>query len=179
MATAKKALKLDILSLVAFLATTFVVTASEASRVNILRTPDEGIQPQAAVDARGMVHLIYFKGDPKGGDIFYVRSAAGRAPFSNPIPVNTHPHTAMAIGTIRGAQLAVGKNGRIHVAWDGMGEGVATVPGTAKDSSPLFYTRLNDAGAAFEPERNVITYAYGLDGGSSVAADPQGNVYVA
>src|SRR5258705_307297 len=84
----------------------------------------------------------------------------------------------MALGTIRGAQLAVGKNGRVHVAWDGMGEGVSTLPGNRKDQSPLFYTRLNDAGTAFEPERNVITYAYGLDGGSSVAADPQGDVYV-
>jgi hypothetical protein len=44
--------------------------------------------------------------------------------------------------------------------------------------APLFYTRLNDASTAFEPERNIITYAYGLDGGSSVAADPEGNVYV-
>src|ERR1051326_769209 len=44
---------------------------------------------------------------------------------------------------------------------------------------PLFYARLNDDGTAFEPERNVITYARGLDGGSSVTADPQGNVYVA
>ncbi|HEY6168377.1 MAG TPA: hypothetical protein VI454_10080, partial [Verrucomicrobiae bacterium] len=33
-------------------------------------------------------------------------------------------------------------------------------------------------GTAFEPERNVITSAYGLDGGSSVAADDAGNVYV-
>lgn len=41
------------------------------------------------------------------------------------------------------------------------------------------YTRLNDAGTAFEPERNVLTWAYGLDGGGSVAADSKGNVYVA
>src|SRR5205085_3827346 len=62
--------------------------------------------------------------------------------------------------------------------WDGMGENAAAVPGTRKDRNPLLYTRLNDAGTGFEPERNVITYAYGLDGGSSVAADPEGNVYV-
>src|SRR6185436_8072066 len=44
--------------------------------------------------------------------------------------------------------------------------------------APMLYTRLNDAGTAFEPERNVITKAGGLDGGGSVAADQQGNVYV-
>src|SRR2546425_6202335 len=94
-----------------------------APEVRLLRTPDDGIQPQAAMDAKGVVHLIYFKGDPKGGDIFYVRREPGQSEFSKPIPVNTQPHTAMAMGTIRGAQLAVGKNGRVHVAWDCMGEG--------------------------------------------------------
>jgi hypothetical protein len=43
---------------------------------------------------------------------------------------------------------------------------------------PMVYTRLNDAGTAFEPERNVIQAAYGLDGGGAIAADPSGNVYV-
>ena len=100
----------------------------------------------------------------------------------------------MAMGTIRGAQLAVDKNGRVHVAWDGMGGGSSLDPHAGHsdnhpahshpvheasgDKHPLFYTRLNDDTTGFEPERNVITYAYGLDGGSSVAADPQGNVYV-
>src|SRR6266566_1244039 len=197
----------------------------EGQPVKLLATPDGGIQPQAAVDAKGVVHLIYFKGEPGAGDIFYVRRGPGEETFSKPIQVNSQPHTAMAMGTIRGAQLAVGKNGRVHVAWDGMGEGTiklrssgmngllsptlsskggegedpegslgkilsstagapaTTNPAHAHEASdakqPLFYTRLNDAGTAFEPERNVITYAYGLDGGSSVAADPEGNVYVA
>jgi len=42
----------------------------------------------------------------------------------------------------------------------------------------MLYTRLNDHGTAFEPARDVITSARGLDGGGSVAADNQGNVYV-
>src|SRR6266487_2863648 len=99
------------------------ITCSGGQQVSLLHTPDDGIQPQAATDAKGIVHLIYFKGDPKAGDIFYVRREPGQNEFSKPIPVNTQPHTAMAMGTIRGAQLAVGKNGRVHVAWDGMGEG--------------------------------------------------------
>src|SRR4051812_32360859 len=98
-------------------------TLGSAGPIKLLATPDDGIQPQAATDAKGVVHLIYFKGDPKAGDIFYVRREPGQNEFSNPVPVNTQPHTAMAMGTIRGAQLTVGKNGRLHVVWDGMGQG--------------------------------------------------------
>src|SRR5438045_3785239 len=41
------------------------------------------------------------------------------------------------------------------------------------------YAGLDDEGTAFEPQRNVIQAANGLDGGGSVAADDSGNVYVA
>jgi hypothetical protein len=43
----------------------------------------------------------------------------------------------------------------------------------------MLYTRLADDGKSFEPERNVMTYTSRLDGGGTVAADAQGNVYVA
>jgi len=36
----------------------------------------------------GILHLIYFKGDPSGGDIYYVRKAPGSAEFSKSIRVN-------------------------------------------------------------------------------------------
>jgi hypothetical protein len=42
----------------------------------------------------------------------------------------------------------------------------------------MLYARLNDAKTGFEPGRNVMQFATGLDGGSSVAADDFGNVYV-
>src|SRR5687768_16036353 len=150
-----------------------------APKVTTLRTPDGGIQPQAAVHASGTVYLIYYKGDAGAGDIFYVKQSVTTGEFSKPMQVNSQKGSAIAAGTIRGGQLAVGKNGRVHVAWDGMGKGATKVNVGGKDVAPLLYTRLNDAGTAFEPERNVITYAAGLDGGSSVAADGEGNVYVA
>src|SRR6266540_3972893 len=81
--------------------------------------PERGIQPQAAVDGKGVVHLIYYKGEGGGGDIFYVRQVPGQETFSKPTQVNSQPKSAMAAGTIRGAQLAVGKNSRVHVAWNG------------------------------------------------------------
>ncbi|HTL59246.1 MAG TPA: sialidase family protein [Candidatus Limnocylindrales bacterium] len=146
---------------------------SLGARVTLTRTPDGGIQPQAAIDSRGVVHLIYFKGDPSGGDIFYVHKRPGETEFSKSIKVNSHPRSAMAIGTIRGAHLAIGRNGRVHVAWNGN----APEKGGYLEA-PMLYTRLNDAGTAFEPDRNVITFAKGLDGGGSVAADNDGNVFV-
>ncbi|HEY0550651.1 MAG TPA: hypothetical protein VGF13_13685 [Verrucomicrobiae bacterium] len=154
-----------------------LLAAAESKKITVLRTPNGGIQPQAAVDAVGVVHLIYYKGDAGGGDVFYVRREANAGNFSQPIPVNNQPGSAIAAGTIRGAQLALGKGGRVHVVWNG-GKGAKKVAVAGKEVTPLLYTRLNDAGTAFEPERNLITQNAGLDGGSAVAADSQGNVYV-
>ncbi len=140
--------------------------------VKQLRVPDRGIQPQVAEDGKGVIHLIYFRGDPRHGDIFYVRSSDGGDTFSRPIRVNSVRESAIAIGNIRGAQLAVGKNARVHVAWNASGK-------KAPGNEGMLYTRLNDEGTAFEAQRNLIQVAGGLDGGGSVAADDAGNVYVA
>src|SRR5437763_4357251 len=82
--------------------------AARAGKVTLLRVPDRGIQPQAAVDGKGVVHLIYFKGEPGNGDVFYVRSDDGER-FSRPLRVNSLPGSVIAVGSIRGAHLAVGK----------------------------------------------------------------------
>ncbi|HVF10487.1 MAG TPA: sialidase family protein [Abditibacteriaceae bacterium] len=146
----------------------------EATQVTLLRTPDGGIQPQAALAANGVLHLIYFKGEPLGGDIFYVRRAPGQDTFSAPIRVNSQAGSAVATGTVRGAQLAIGKDNSLHVAWNGSGSATPKGPG----GNPMLYSRLNPDGTAFEPQRNLVTRAGGLDGGGTIAADAQGRVYV-
>jgi hypothetical protein len=154
-----------------------LLAAVARGEVEILRTPEGGIQPQAAVDDRGVLHLIYFKGAANGGDLFYTRRSAETALFTAPLRVNSQPGSAMAIGSIRGAHLALGKDNRVHVAWMGSDKAKrASVRG--EPATPMVYTRLNDEATAFEPERNVLTWAAGLDGGGSVAADLQGNVYI-
>lgn len=164
---------------VALTLTLSIVVSAEPLVVKTVRVPEGGLQPQVVVDsAAGVVHLVYFKGDPAHGDLFYVRSVDDGATFSRPIRVNSQPGSAIAIGTIRGAQVGPGRAGRVHVAWNGSGVAEPKGPNKA-NPNPMLYARLNDAGDAFEPQRNVITQRYGLDGGGSVAADEKGNVYVA
>ncbi len=143
-------------------------------RVELKRVPDGGIQPQVAADADGTLHLVYYQGDPAGGDLIYRRSTDGGSTFSAALRVNSVPGSAVAIGNIRGARLAVGGKGQVHVAWNGSQNAARGNSGRA----PMLYARLNAAGTAFEPERNLIQLAYGVDGGGGVAADRDGRVYV-
>src|SRR5581483_10893296 len=61
---------------------------ADTLRVELVAAPDGGIQPQAVIDAGGTLHLIYYKGDPAHGDLYYVRRGPGSAGFSAPIRVN-------------------------------------------------------------------------------------------
>jgi hypothetical protein len=144
---------------------------SDRAAVTVQRVPGGGIQPRVAVDDRGTVHLIYFRGDASHGDIVYLRSTDAGATFSEPIRVNREAGSAIATGSVRGGQIAVGGNGRVHVAWNGSRV-------TGPHSTPMFYTRMNDAATAFEPERSVMHAGYNIDGGGAVAADRSGRVYV-
>ncbi|MDQ2842643.1 MAG: glycoside hydrolase [Acidobacteriota bacterium] len=142
--------------------------------IQVTRVPDGGIQPQVAVDSKGSVHLIYFKGDPAAGNLFYARSPDGGAHFSPAIRVNSVAGSAIAVGNIRGGRIALGRKGHVYVAWNGS----AAASGGDTGHVPMLYSRLNVDGTAFEPERNLIHTAYGIDGGGGIAADQSGHVYV-
>ena len=137
-----------------------------AAPPELIRLPAAGLQPQAALDSSGALHLLYFKGEPGGGDLFYQWRPPGAESFSAPVQVNSRPKSAIAIGTIRGGHLAVGQ--RVHVAWMGVGTEV----------SQMCYARSDSLGQNFEPQRDLIHTAFGLDGGGSLAADGAGQVYV-
>lgn len=147
-----------------------------APPVHVERVPHQGLQPQVVMDAGGLLRLVYFAGEPGAGDLWYVTRAAPHGEFSKPLRVNSQRGSAVATGTIRGAQVALGQNDLLHVAWNGSSKAEPKGPG--KHDSPMLYARLASAGAGFEPQRNVIRHAYGLDGGGCVAADRNGNVCV-
>lgn len=150
--------------------------------VVLRRVPHGGIQPEAVRDTAGRIHLLYFSGAPAGGDLYYVRSADDGTTFSAPLRVNSEPGSAIASGTIRGGQLALGRNGRPHVAWNGSGKaGISGPkdPSTGRAGSQMFYSRLDASGRFFQPQRGLIQRTLHLDGGGSIAADASGRVYVA
>jgi hypothetical protein len=145
------------------------VRATSGTPAVVIRAlPDAmGIQPQAVVGADGTLHVVYFKGEPSGGDLYYSRRG------SRPVRVNSIAESALATGSIRGAQLALGRDGRVHVAWHGskpLTQGTSNVP--------MWYTRSTPDGLTFEAQRAVSGPAEGLDGGT-VAADRAGHVVVA
>ena len=153
-----------------------------AGDVSLVRVPHSGIQPSLVVESDGTWDVLYYGGDPKNGDLFLVRSADRGKTFSAPMRVNSQEGSALALGTIRGGQMALGAKGRLHVAWNGSGIARPSGPlnpeaGSA--GSPMLYTRLNDRGTAFEPQRNLMERTFGLDGGGTIGADGDGNVFVA
>jgi hypothetical protein len=150
------------------------VPPASLPRVEVVALPDGGIQPQAVVDAAGTIHIVYFAGPPGSGDLFYVTRGAGATAFSRPIRVNSEPGSAIATGSVRGGQIAVGRSGWIHVAWNAS----RPIERRGVKVTPMWYARLDPAKRIFEPQRAIGTNTRHLDGGGSVAADARGAVYV-
>jgi hypothetical protein len=150
--------------------------------VKLVHVPHGGIQPEVVVDRRGVLHLLYFAGEARAGDLFYVRSTDSGSTFSDPVRVNSQSGSAIATGAIRGGQLAVGADGRVHVVWNGsdaaMPRGLVN-PASGQPSAPFLYARSDVRGSAFEPQRDLTRRSHGVDGGGSIAADSSGRVYAA
>jgi hypothetical protein len=162
---------------VALAMTVGAMAASRASaKSEVIRTPNRGLQPQVLIDSKNGLHLLYYLGKEGEGDLFYVRREPGKTAFSKPLRVNSQPGTAVAIGTIRGGQMALGKDNRVHVMWNGS---LKAMPKGPSNGTPLLYARLKDDGKGFEAQRNLMKQTHMLDGGGTVAADGDGNVYVA
>ncbi len=139
--------------------------AGSSEGVVLWRVPDAGRLPRAVIDDAGTVHLVYFQGEPAGGDLVYVTRQRGETTWSDPQYVNSEPQTVTGVGPIDGGQIALGKSNRLHVAWFRI------------RPTEFFYTRTNPQGTAFEPQFGLAA-ADGVEAAPSLAVDDDGNVFM-
>jgi hypothetical protein len=139
--------------------------------IAVSEAPGQGLQPRLFVDDKGMLHALWYAGDAKSGDVFHATRQSDKT-WTKAVRVNSEPGSAVAAGTIRGAQVSLGRAGMIHVVWNGSN---AKLP--KGSHMPLCYTRSTDGGRTFEPQR-VVSGDWPMDGGGAVASDVKGNVHL-
>jgi hypothetical protein len=126
--------------------------------VKVVRLPQGGTHPRAVLK-KGVLHLVYFAGDPEAGDVIYLRSLDDGATYSPPQRLNGRPGSAALDDAGTGPQFGVDETGRVHVIW------------TGADAVSVWYTRRSVDDAEFEPARNLRRQVGGRVGGAGVAAD--------
>jgi hypothetical protein len=144
-------------------------TAAQASRatVELLRIPEDGRMPRAVVDTEQTVHLVYVQGGTHRANLFHVTHAPGAPGWSEPQQVNRRALSVSGLGPVDGAQLALGPDNRLHVAW------------LQSEPARFFYTRSHAGRRGFEPPRDLSTGVEGSpEAAPAVAADRRGNVFV-
>ncbi len=136
------------------------------------RVPEGGLRPRAAVDSKGVLHLLWLQGDAAACNVRHARRDG--TGFAAARTVNSVPRSAVALGTVRGAQLAVDGQGRAHILWVGT---QGSTPRPADGSTPVLYSR-EQADGTFTEQRNLLGRATGVDGGGAIAAGQDGTVWV-
>ena len=137
------------------------------AEVSSLRVPDGGISPQCQTDAKGTTHMIYYKGSPQSGDIFYTTRKKGSSDFAPSVRVNSLAGSAVAMGTIRAAQMSLGKDNSVHVVWNG-----------SEKAKGLFLYSKSLGEGKFSSQEDMSGLTAHIDGGGSVAANDKGMVYI-
>jgi hypothetical protein len=131
--------------------------------IRVVELPNASV-PDAEMDAFGTIHLAYLSQK----NIHYAYSADGGVSFSSPVRVNVETGLA-AGGLFRGPDLALGKDGRVHIAWYNSSNGLKQ----PEHERGFMYSRMNEDRQGFEPARNLSGHP--VDG-YSLAADANGNV---
>ena len=135
--------------------------AAKSPAVIIVLISPNCLVPDVAVDAKGVVHMVY------GLDhhAHYARATDQGATFSPPVRIDSEGQVETKMGE-RGPKLTVGSDGVIHVAWmDEWAPGVKTF---------ARYSRSLDAGKTFAPAQAVSSMS-GIDG-VTATADGRGHV---
>ena len=158
----------------------FPLTPAEADepgrpRVEVVRTPAGGIQPQAVIDGERDDSSGLLQGRPRRRRPLLRSQQGGADPL-----LAAHP------GQQPERQRDCDRHDPRRPARPGQGgpgprrlERVAEGPPPPSDQgAPMLYARSDLSRSTFEPRRNLMQRTFGLDGGGTVAADSAGTVYV-
>jgi hypothetical protein len=144
-------------------------TGTAATRVE--EVPEKGLQPEVATGPEGTIHLVYLRGEVKAADVRYTWRKPGE-PWQTSEPVDSPAAKGIAVGSIRGPQVALGANGTVHVLWNGVSGGEQA------PQAPLWYARKKAGDRVFGKPRDLLADTVALDGGASIASDARGKVFV-
>jgi len=139
--------------------------ASErANRVNVIRVPGDDKVVKAQLGADGTLHLLL---DAENGPR-YVKSTDAGVTFSAPMTIVDAASQKPGL-KFQGEDLAVGKDGRVHVAMSNN----AWKLKLPEEEWGFYYASLDPGANAFSPVRNLNRKP---SEGFSLAADERGNV---
>lgn len=142
-------------------------------RVDARPLPFDGGRAKAAVDGNGTVQLLFHR----QGNAYYASKKPAEKEFAPPIRVNSIEGSAAV------SELAIGADQRVHVLFHGnifyIREQLENKERRLRpqDVRYTFYSRMNDAGTGFENQLEISPGVWGFDGGCTIAADQEGNVY--
>jgi len=69
--------------------------AELSEALTLLRLPEGGRLPRAVVDDSGTVHVVYFQGEPRAGDLLSVSRAPDASDWPEPRYVNSEPESVV------------------------------------------------------------------------------------
>ena len=162
----------------------FITSSLAEPDVMTVKLPYGGIRPQAAIDRDGVIHIIQVNSKIRG-DLIYVKHSPTQKQFSKPMKVLSE-----ASGMAAGFDMAVGRNGRVHIftrpnpKYSKKKLGAKVYDAMFNSKTRFFvlrymlHSRLNDEGSAFEEEKNIIGRTIGFEGVGAIVADQNSpNVY--
>lgn len=144
-----------------------VLHAGTVERVRVVATPEGGEVPDAEVDSAGNLHVAFVSGQ----DAYYIKSSDKGQTFTTPIRINSEAETVHPSNSYRGPDLAVGKNGRVHVIWY-VNAYQRKLP---QSEWGVFYSHIDPGAKAFAPARNLN---HKPSDNYSLAANDKGEVAV-
>lgn len=129
--------------------------------VRRVRVPDYGVSPDAVVTPAGEVYVVFARNQ----NAYLAISKDSGKTFFDPVQLNRVPRSVMG-GRERGPKIVLGGGETAHIVW------------VSARGDQLLYTRARPDAGDFTPPRNLLDAKTHLDG-ATVAADQQGNVFVA